>query len=365
MSEITALIVDDESISRDTLMRFIDWKGLGINNVYDAEDGAIALKLAARIKPNIIISDIKMPRLDGLQLAEGVRKLLPDCHFVFLSGYANKENLKEAIKLKAAMFVEKPIDLEEITAAIKEFVKEYLATASQGAIATPFFSTKCTENIAVFKLHKAVLREMEQCLKTGNRAATVVGIKKLVHEIDICPDTDTEYIRNIFRQLIFLYVKSAEFHDFTELSAHANDLLLMVQQAKRLHEISDSIHAELELFFTCVETHEISPLTKLQMYLDTHYNEDSITILSISQAMNFTPNYLCVLFKKHTGITIIQYITKLRLAKAQQLLTEPKIKLYSIAREVGYTDGKYFTRVFTKNLGMSPRQYRERHQNET
>ncbi|MEG0692511.1 MAG: response regulator [Oscillospiraceae bacterium] len=367
MSDLKILIVDDENMPRNTLVRYIDWKSLGVCKVFEAEDGIQALEIALRERPELIISDIKMPKMDGLQLAEEVRRNFPECRFVFLSGYANKDNLKEAIKLKAARFVEKPIVLDEITLVLWELAEECRAQQTQSNPSVCFFTTcvgETSANTDIFTLNKSVLREMEQYLKIGNRSAAMTALHKLVREIDSCHSTDPEYIRNIFRQLIFLYVKSAEYHSFMELTGHADNLLFIVQHAQTIVIISETLRQEFELYFNCIETQETSPLAKLQTYLEEHYTNEGTTIQSIAQAMNFTPNYLCMLYKKHTGTTINQQLTNLRLAKAQQLLCKPKIKLYDIARQVGYVDGKYFTRVFTKSMGMSPRQYRERHCNE-
>lgn len=364
MNDLKILIVDDEKMPRNTLVSYIDWKSLGICKVLEAEDGLQALEIVISEAPDIIISDIKMPKMNGLQLAENVHKNLPECRFIFLSGYANKENLKEAIKLKAARFVEKPIFLDEITSVLQEVTEECRA---QQALSTPtacFFTPRAVVNNCVFTLNKSALREMEQHLKVGEHSAAIASLNQLVREIDSCHSTDPEYIRNVFRQLIFLYVKSAEYHNFTELAAHADPLLFMVQHAETIALIGENLNREFELFFGCIEKQDISPLAKLQAYLEESYTKESTSIQSIAQAMNFTPNYLCMLYKKHTGTTINQQLTNLRLAKAQELLCKPKIKLYDIAHQVGYSDGKYFTRVFTKSIGMSPRQYRERHCNE-
>ena len=110
----SVLIVDDEKMPREILHHYIPWEEYGVRSVYEAQDGESALELASEKKPDIIISDIKMPRRNGLSLAEEVRRILPDCQFIFLSGYSNKEYLKGAIRLKAASYVEKPIDLDEI-----------------------------------------------------------------------------------------------------------------------------------------------------------------------------------------------------------------------------------------------------------
>ncbi|MFQ9679025.1 MAG: response regulator [Ruthenibacterium lactatiformans] len=115
----TVLIADDEAMPRTVLKEHIPWEELSVTQVHLATDGEEAVEQARRFRPEIIISDIKMPRRNGLEMAAAVREFLPACQFIFLSGYSDKEYLKGAIRLRAACYVEKPLDLSEITAALR------------------------------------------------------------------------------------------------------------------------------------------------------------------------------------------------------------------------------------------------------
>lgn len=117
-----ALIVDDEAVTRDGLMRYIDWNDLGIDSVSEAKDGRDALAFAAELHPDIVISDVKMPHLNGLEFAKELKATQPHVKFIFLSGFSDKEYLKDAIRLNAVNYVEKPIDLQELTEAIQKSV---------------------------------------------------------------------------------------------------------------------------------------------------------------------------------------------------------------------------------------------------
>lgn len=123
---LSALIVDDENYPRKILVDYIPWNDLGFNHVLEADDGSSALDIAISHKPNLIISDIKMPDMDGIRLAELVREQLPLCRFVLLSGYSDKQYFKSAIKLKVAEYLEKPIDLQEVTSVVRDIAEELL-----------------------------------------------------------------------------------------------------------------------------------------------------------------------------------------------------------------------------------------------
>jgi len=116
------LIVDDEELTREGLLGSIDWSALGISNIYQADDGINGLSLARKFKPQIILSDVRMPRMDGIEMAAKIREDFPDCHIIFMSGYSDKEYLKAAIRLKAISYVEKPILPREVEDAVREAI---------------------------------------------------------------------------------------------------------------------------------------------------------------------------------------------------------------------------------------------------
>ena len=127
--QFTVLIVDDEAMPRNVLKDHLPWASLSVSQVHLASDGAEGIESARALCPDIIISDIKMPRLNGLEMAAAIREFLPECQFIFLSGYSDKEYLKGAIKVRAASYVEKPLDLEEITGALQDVISELKANA--------------------------------------------------------------------------------------------------------------------------------------------------------------------------------------------------------------------------------------------
>ena len=114
------LIVDDEELTRTGVITSLDWASLGIDEVLQADDGVHGLETARRCKPEIILCDVRMPRMDGISMLERLEKFLPDTVPIFMSGYSDKEYLKAAIKLKAVNYIEKPFSISEIETAIRE-----------------------------------------------------------------------------------------------------------------------------------------------------------------------------------------------------------------------------------------------------
>lgn len=122
------LIVDDEALTREGIISNIDWDKLGIDEIFEADDGYHGLEMGRLHKPDIILSDVRMPRMNGIEMAKELHRILPDSSIIFMSGYSDKEYLKEAIKLKVISYVEKPIDAAEIESSIRSALEEQAVT---------------------------------------------------------------------------------------------------------------------------------------------------------------------------------------------------------------------------------------------
>lgn len=115
---IRLLLVDDEKTTRDGLQECIPWKELGVDMVEVAENGVKALEKAIEFRPHIVLTDVRMPKMNGIELAEKLKLELPQCKIIFLSGYTDKEYLKSAIQLQALNYIEKPVNIEEVKEVI-------------------------------------------------------------------------------------------------------------------------------------------------------------------------------------------------------------------------------------------------------
>ena len=119
----TLLIAEDEYYTRRGILHKIPLQQIGISRVIEADDGVNALRKVKDDRPDIALLDVRMPRMNGIALAENIRKLYPECVIVFISGYSDKEYLRSAIKLKAIQYVDKPINHEELIVALQEAVR--------------------------------------------------------------------------------------------------------------------------------------------------------------------------------------------------------------------------------------------------
>ena len=117
------MIADDEEYSREGIRDLIEWKQYGIREVMLARDGNEALTIAKWFTPDIIITDIKMPRRDGIDFAKEIIRILPCCKIIFISGYVEVDYFKSALQLNVIDYIVKPLNKEQLKDAVEKAVE--------------------------------------------------------------------------------------------------------------------------------------------------------------------------------------------------------------------------------------------------
>lgn len=157
------LIIEDETVIRNGLIKHISWESLGIDEVKAAENAEKAYIVCQEYIPDIVLSDIFMPGENGIELCRQLRERFPEVEIIFVTGYAEKEYLKAAIDLHAVRYVEKPINRDNISEAIREAVQRVYRTKEQKEA----------------HLHRLFLDSASQPFYTGGKNVFRVGILHL------------------------------------------------------------------------------------------------------------------------------------------------------------------------------------------
>ncbi len=121
------IVVDDETWICKLIRKIVDWNELGFEIVADAGDGLSALNLIKEHRPDLVITDIRMPSLDGIELIKTARELNIDTEFMIISGYSDFEYARSAIKYDAFGYIVKPLDrdeLQEMLLSVKEKINK-------------------------------------------------------------------------------------------------------------------------------------------------------------------------------------------------------------------------------------------------
>lgn len=196
------LLVEDEEFTRAGIIDMLDWEQLGIDEIESADDGMNGLEIAKSFMPDILLTDVRMPRMNGIDLAFEIRTFIPDCSIIFMSGYSDKEYLKSAIALSAVNYIEKPLDLKELHETLFKTVRQRRQESEE----------QRQRVISLSALKNQVTLEL---LRKGNSDKEVLEMAKLAFP-DIC-------IHSSYMTLLLSVLEGSE-----RITGYRNDLLSAV-----------------------------------------------------------------------------------------------------------------------------------------
>lgn len=533
MSLYRIMLVDDEEEVRKAMIRKMDWEQLGFTVAGDAENGEDALEKLELLEPDVVMTDIRMPYMDGLTLVARIREKYPFIKILIFSGYDDFEYAKQAIKYRVTEYILKPVNGEELAEILKRvrisldeeieqrrnismlqesyenslpMLREVFLNVlvSRGAD-LPGMAPKLREYgvdiLDACKWLAAVIRveQMEQAEEQElfrHQELIPISVRKLVEDHlktygrftvfnsaegitliaavdgknsetglitlleDICKESrrmlgvsitvgvgyscDTlQEIRRSYQTAVdalgyraivgcgrTIYINDVEpvnrgklqfgageeaeltavikfgtedqiGETLRELAVRMDDtkvhdnqyqvymltivnclIRLMQQYDLKMSGMFDSedhyadiikricrreSFAEEMIPIACRMNEALNQardnttrkvIVEAKEYIQENYADPELSVDVLCRHLHMSPAYFSTVFKKETGQTYINYLTEVRLLKAEELLEQTDDKTYEIAQKVGYQEQNYFSYVFKKKYGISPTKYR-------
>lgn len=393
------MIADDEPRIRRGLKNAVTWEQLGIKVVGEAEDGEVALRLAEETSPDIILLDICMPFLNGLDLIRKLNAVDRGCIIIIITGHDEFEYMQQSIKLKIFDYILKPVNKDNlkdtITRAIQELTKDrekrnYLNWINKqlddnmSELRNNFISNWLNgdmsfENI-VSELNFLKISIQNNIgiilIKVLNRFNTEVVSKKWDSRhlnfavINIAYETLENfepifnYIDNDDNIMIVCHIDSnTEWLNIgDEIEAKIFDYLnvnILLEHRKLTNGIVGIKSAYKTMVNVINKKCMFKPLVLLTLkYIDANYYLNDLSLETVAEEFNTNPSYLSRMIKQETGLSFIDYLINLRIKKAIFIMDDPTIKIYQVAEMVGYSNQHYFCKAFKKVTGISPTEYR-------
>lgn len=243
----SVIIAEDEELLLHSLAKKIDNMEVNFEVVGKAQTGVQAYEFVKKLSPDLVITDIRMPEMDGITLLQKIRDNYPLVDFMITSGYSDFEYAKSAIHLQVTEYLLKPVDPDELLNALLKLKSKY---------------------------------EIQQ---------------------------------NSFADI---FNSSISYNTTMQIASTLKD------------------------------------------YLIKNYNQD-INFNLIANSMNYSPSYLTKIFCQYYGCSPSKYLISLRIQRAQHLLLHnPNLSIKQIGESIGYEDQGYFSRIFKKQTGQSPLEFR-------
>jgi hypothetical protein len=495
------LIVDDEVVIRKGLSDYINWDAYDCQVTATASNGKEAMEIIENNNIDIVLTDIKMPVLDGIGLAEYVYENHPDIAVIILSGYSEFEYAQSAIKYQVNEYILKPAAKEKIIESVQNVAQKLITSRSNKTIDEKEFaylkdtvfqeltdSSVVTEDIkkraaehdinlngfyvAAFQLVDSTdsinllkdtiidFKSNGYCYRYNNLIITIYYetnenyIGQIVDNCNLvinefykeynepvfvgisehhnCIEEFAAGVSQAISALSLCFYSSSHIVTYTAKAADGNNNLsaettlllhdfetaIIQLDFKKSNDIASDIFIKLQssfadedtavnicfqIYYICyrvvLKSHLILPekdysgminncsdifqlktfigdllntvkqlltqstkkysdfVQETISYIQDHIAED-LSLEVLAKIVNSNESYLSRTFKKECGISIINYITTLRIALAKDLLAGSTLRTFEIADSIGIHDAAYFSSLFKKNTGLSPKEYR-------
>ncbi len=391
---IKLLIADDEPKIRRGLKSTILSMGLDIQICGEADNGKKALEIMKQASPDIILVDICMPFIDGLEFISMVNQLRSDVRFIIITGHDEFDNAHEAIKLKVFGFLLKPVDVVELHTTLQNAINDIHESRDKNQhfkwatlqiekrreyLIEKFFCEWINSKLTDLEIKEQVehfnltFGEQNVLLLISN----IGGVGNSIYNGRVLQLAITDALNKILCDYSPYYVFADERENIVALASmphHQIDEFVQDAVSKLCSSLSRPVHMvalPCENIDLISETYNLlyekydnvrikSPYVQLaEKYILENISDFEISLQKVAEYVNVNPTYLSRLMKQESGLSFMEYVTRTRINKAIELMQDRSVLLKTVAASVGYSNQYYFSTAFKKIVGVSPINYQK------
>ena len=380
------LIVDDEEDIRSGMSKGIPWSEWGFTVVGVAENGEEAVFLTEKEKPDVVLSDIRMPKMDGIELMQYLHDNLPEIKIVILSGYNDLEYLNMAIKNQVTEYMLKPTDIDEFEQLFRKIRQNLdeeqnrreelnqlkLAAMQRQALSYETVLNNLLDGYVGDSQEYDWKQELEKEGMDFNACVMVVldtapenednkddsyRLKQRI--IRYCNSRQMQWVGRFFlyrgKHIVGLVtLEQMQFEEpeselrllcqcIEEMQTEIGDIYGMALRAGISNLCRDErtlplVYQETEARMSSMEPDLLNNqkksnllVTAVREYLDSEFSSNMLSLETVAERFNRNPAYISKVFKKGTGFNFSDYITQKRMEKSKALLRDMSLKVYEIA----------------------------------
>lgn len=331
------LIADDETFVVEGLTRLLS-QNIAQVEVISADNGRSALELVREEAnaPDLLITDVNMPLMDGIELSQRIRERYPRCRIMIISGYEDFQAARSAIELGALRYMLKPVNHAEMVAYVRSVLEDVQREQDERIRHTTDRLESLLVDLHNHMLLDAPYRGAERiAAETGDYCAlrlAVVGapggdgapsLRPAIEQALVSRAAPSYLIRAEGAQATLLLC------DFSDADARWLERVGSSGSSRLVQSIRSAIHADLR----------------------------NASLSQVADTLNMSPSYISMIFKEKTGQNFKDYLFQTRMNHAKRLLRQG-MPIGEIARQLGYEDTEHFSRRFRARFGVSPMAYR-------
>ncbi|MBO4695960.1 MAG: response regulator [Lachnospiraceae bacterium] len=409
-------LVDDEIVVREGIRESFPWEDTPYVLVGEAPDGEMALPMIRDTNPDIVITDIKMPFMDGIELCRIMQTQMPWIGVIVLSGYDEFEYARQCIQLGVREYMLKPINadalkeaLDKVSAQLKaerntfehaaslrarmesggKLVKEKLigslfsneaAEEDASNVLTQLSSMGCSVPAPYYTVIDAAFAPVSE----GQAAADALSESGIalpspgrVGTRFLIPGETAEDVEEKAYAFATTLARELERTGSSEIRIGIGEIVdkpeEIYQSFKTARHIRHLLVERTDREAIILGSREMGEpadektpavISEAKLYMSLHYTNPNLMLQDVAKAVSMSSSRFSTVFSQQNGQTFTEYLMYLRLNKAKELLRTTGERSSQIAREVGYNDAHYFSYMFKKNTGMTPSDYRAQYQNQ-
>lgn len=339
------LIVDDDHMSCQCLRQLIDWASIGCEQPLCAFNGAEALKLIEAEHPDIVVSDVKMPVMDGRELCRQIYEKYPDINLFFVSAYGDFETAQMAIRYHVKGYVLKPLDGDALR-TLQDMIREAVLRQES----TSLFARICGDEY----------RDVLKCaIEERDREMVECFFDRVEQLQDVLSLEDMGLWQHLIAPLID-YRNTCLKMDYGILFETQRRLQAEIM-ARPVPERLAWLRGQFDQAMQQEKPDSSLVIWEMQKAIQERFSSPDLDINMLARELSMSPVYLGRLFLEQTGMKVTDYIQEKRLRFACEQLQHSVSPVKEIARLSGYRDAGYFNKVFRRSMNMTPGEYRERY----
>lgn len=360
-------------------------------DVYIANSAAETLNVLRKTRIDLMVSDIRMPGMTGLELLSRVQKEQPDCKVILLTGYADFNYVYEAMRQGAAGYVLKNESDETLLEQIDKVLSEIRKEEQTRRLLHTVLTEEKQEPKSVISVQRAVSLPEPQEGPCGTLLYLADGREMPPGLLNLIPRYFQEELEGwallrsesgaLFHRLVWKRVRPLSWYSSVLerlqgalaescglklsilLSPLPDDARTLPEALRRMEEACATLKAdgsEEPFVYTLSQPVEqdVNPCRQLQTYIRSHLKDD-LSLTQLGNITGYNGDYLNRMFRRETGEPIGRYIAACKLERLRSLLQNPDMTIERAAWEVGFTSRSYFNRFVRRETGMSPNSFRE------